>query len=129
MAGGLQGVRLVETFTSEWDLSSKQYHAVQIGSADDKCICISQANYPAFGIVMNKPTSGEAARVCIGGYTKAVAGAAVTRNSFVVADAAGYLINRTDASSSNVVGLATQGVASGSIFSLILMPHQRIYAP
>lgn len=129
MAGGLQGARLVETFTSEFDLSSLQYRAVKIGSADDKIIVSSQANESgAIGVLMNKPTSGEAARVCLWGYTKAQVGVASSRGAYlVVAGGNGYLTPATAASSANVVAICMQQVSSGSVCSVIVNPHYRSF--
>lgn len=126
MAGGLQGARLIETFTSEWDLSTKQYRAVMIGSADDKVIVTSQTNQEAFGVVQNKPSSGEAARVCIFGYCKGIAADTVTRGQHVAGDAKGFLAPRT--TSGTVLGMAMQSVGSGSVFSLIVNPMNRVAA-
>jgi hypothetical protein len=129
MPGGLQGARVVESFTSEWDLSAKQYRAVHLGSADDKVVTSSAYGTPCFGVVMNKPSSGEEARVCIGGYTKVIAGDTVTRGTFLVSNSFGYLVGATLPGSANVLAQAMQSVASGSVFSALLMPHQRTLAP
>ena len=124
MAGGLQGARLLETFTSEWDLSAKQYRAVHIGSADDKVIVCSAGLSAPIGLVQNKPTSGEAARVVIFGYAKGIAGDTITRNGAVAANSFGYLVSNPG--SGVVVGTAMQSVASGSVFSVLVNPHFRI---
>jgi len=120
------GARLVETFVSEWDLSGKQYRAVHIGSANNKVVCNSQVNLAgAFGIVLNKPSSGEAARVAIVGFTKAITGDTVTRNTYLVPNATGFLVAATLPGSANVVASALESCASGSVVNVLLMPHFR----
>ena len=127
MPGGLQGARVVETFTSEWDCSTLQFRAVKMGTADDKVVVSSLANEPGvIGVMMNKPTSGEAARVCLWGYSKAQVGTASSRGmNLVVGGGYGFLVPQTAASSGNVVAMAMQQVGSGSVCSVIVNPHFR----
>lgn len=123
MPGGLQGARVVESFTSEWDLSAKQYRLVHIGTGDDKIVVGSAYNSYCFGVLMNKPTSGEEARICIGGYTKVIAGDTMTRGAYLVCNSFGFAVSGTG--SFNTIGIAMQSVASGSVFSALLNPHYR----
>lgn len=129
MPGGLQGARMVETFTAEWDMSSLQYRAVKIGTADDKIIVASGGtanDSGVIGVLMNKPSSGEAARVCLWGYTKAQVAVASSRGAYlVVSSGNGYLMPAVAASSANVVAVCMQQVGSGSVCSVIVNPHYR----
>lgn len=117
---GGTGAQIVETFVSEWDASAKQYRAVVVGGTDDYVKVASNANVRCIGILQNKPTSGEAARVCLAGYCKAVAGDTVTRGNAVLTTSLGYLYT---INSGFAVGVAVESVASGSVFGMIVAPH------
>lgn len=114
------GKMLEDTFTSEWDLSAKQYRAVLIGSGDHKVICASAAGDQCLGLVQNKPTSGKAARIAFAGLAKGIAGAAVTRGQYLKANATGHLVSGT---SLYVVGTAMESANSGSVFQVMVHPH------
>lgn len=119
------GARIVETFVSEWDLSGKQYRAVKVGSADNKIICGSQTNDAGvFGLLLNKPTSGEAARVAILGFAKGQAGDTVTRGNYLGSNATGFLIPIVS-SFSNVVCQAMASATSGSVVNVLVSGQMR----
>lgn len=114
------GKMLEDTFTSEWDLSAKQYRAVLIGSGDHKVICASAAGDAVFGLVQNKPTSGKAARVAFAGLAKGIAGGTVTRGNYLRANATAYLVA---GNSAQVLGTAMESANSGSVFQVLVHPQ------
>ena len=109
------------TWTSEWDLSTKQYRIVLQGSADNKVICASAAGDQCLGVVCNKPESGQAARVRHAGIGKVVAGAAVTRGDLLRANATAFAVT---GNSGFVLGWAMASATSGSNFTAFIQPHQ-----
>ena len=114
------GGGLEYTAVSEWDLSAKQYRGVHVGGSDNYVKVASQAGVKCIGLLQNKPTSGNAARVRTHGVSKMVAGAAITRNDNIDVDANGYA--RT-AVGSNILGVALETVVASGTFKIALTPH------
>ena len=114
------GGALEFTATSEWDLSAKQYRGVQVGGSDNYVKVASQAGIKCIGVLQNKPSSGNAARVRTHGVSKMVAGAAITRNDNIDVDANGYA--RT-AVGSNVVAIALETVVASATLKVLVTPH------
>jgi len=56
----------IVTYLSDYDFSSKQYYFCKIGSADN-IVTLCGSGEKALGIIMNKPTSGQAAEVAFPG--------------------------------------------------------------
>lgn len=108
------------TATSEWDLSNKQYLPVTVGGSDNYVKTASAAGVKCIGVLQNKPSSGQAARVRTHGISKMVAGAAITRNDNVDVGATGYA--RT-AVGSNIIGIALETVVTSGTFKVLLTPH------
>ncbi|MCL4715471.1 MAG: hypothetical protein KJZ75_11220 [Hyphomonadaceae bacterium] len=69
------------------DLSAKQYTAVKQNSSGQ--VVAAGAGEKALGILQNKPTSGQAATVAVGGVSKWIAGGVVAPDAEVAADADG----------------------------------------
>jgi hypothetical protein len=98
------------TLTSTWDLSAKQYRLVLVDAGTNRsCIVASAAGDAVFGIVQNKPTSGQAARVRVAGSTKVIVGANVTRGTLLQANATGFAITGNSASIARALETATSG--------------------
>ena len=105
---------------SEWDLSTRQYVGVRVGTTDNSVRVASLVGINIVGVVQNKPTSGRAARIRTHGITKALAGGAITRADRVDVGATGYF--RT-AVSSNYAGIALETVVTSGTFKLLLNPQ------
>lgn len=104
---------------AENDLSAKQYFFVEISGNDQVDVCDAALDTP-FGVLQNKPQSGEECTVCLFGVTKMRAGAVtVTANDPISVDANGRATT-TVVSAGHVVGTAITGTTSGALFKLQL---------
>lgn len=74
---------------------SGQFLAVKQSTAADRTVLMTGANVDVYGILQNKPKSGEAADVCISGISKAVYGATVVAGAFLTSDASSRLVTAT----------------------------------
>lgn len=107
----VEGTHLDITIVAGEDLSSYQYHVVDVDGTR------STASLGAVGIVQNAPASGEHAAVAYAGNMKAKAGGTITKGASVVLTASGTLA----VGSNGVVGRAMAAASSGSIFQLVGM--------
>lgn len=108
------------TATAEWDLSNMQYRFVHVGGSDNYVKVASQAGIKCIGILQNKPSSGQPARVRTHGISKLVFGSAVTRNDNIDTLAQGY--GRT-AVGSNINCIALDTVVASGTGKVLLTPH------
>lgn len=108
------------TATSEWDLSAKQYLGLTVGGSDNYVKVASAAGVKCIGVLQNKPSSGQPARVRTHGITKMIAGGAITRNDNIDVGATGFA--RT-AVGSNILGVALETVVTSGTFKVLLTPH------
>ena len=92
--------------------SSGQFLAVKITAARSVNIATSGGE-AIYGILQNKPTSGQAADVGILGVSKAVAGAVCTGGNFLMTDTSGRLIPVTG--TNHRVAVAIEGAAATSV--------------
>ena len=99
------------TLTAGADLSAAQYKVVAVGGT------IAAANTAAFGVLLNKPKSGEHAQVGYSGYLKAYAGGTVTGGGAVKVTTSGFLV--AVASGDGAVGKALAAADSGSLVSFL----------
>ena len=77
--------------------------------------------YAIYGILQNKPASGQAADVGFLGVSKAIAGAAITAGAALMTDTSGRLITAT--STNHRVGYAIESVsATNTIFTMMVLP-------
>lgn len=123
MAEDIAGGQTEFTATAEWDLSAKQYRAVQLGSAGTSKINVkvaSQAGIKCIGVLQNKPVSGQAARVRFSGPGKMVAGTAITINDNIDTDANGYA--RT-AVGSNILAIALETCVASATCRVLITPQ------
>lgn len=75
---------------------SGQFLAVIQSAAADRTILIAGANAASvYGILQNKPRSGEAGDVCYSGISKAVFGATIAANAFLTTDSSGRMVTAT----------------------------------
>ncbi len=83
--------QLVITIKAEGDLSSNQYRAVKVVNSGYGTLATGTAD-DVLGIQLNTPAGRDRAlKVCIGGHTKAITGAAVTVGSYLSVESAGSL--------------------------------------
>lgn len=93
------------------DLSANQFYAVKITAARAVNLA-STGGEVAYGILQNKPTSGQAADVGIFGITKVAAGAAFSAGAQLMTDNTGRLITRT--STNHCVGIALEAATAAA---------------
>lgn len=80
------------TYVAGADLSTKQYYAVELNSSGQ--VVVAGAGQ-FFGVLQNKPASGEAATVRIRGRTKWLTASAMAVGAYVASDAAGKATTAT----------------------------------
>lgn len=101
---------------------SGQFLAVALSSTADRQVVIaSAAGQKIYGILQNKPNTGEAADVGLVGVTKAMVGSAgVTHGSPVMVDATGAVTNWTSTSNKAQIGYALETGVSTQIATIYL---------
>lgn len=108
------------TWTAAADLSGKQFYAVSQTAAGQVNLATT-ANI--VGILLNKPTSGQAADVCTFGETKAVAGSGgwTAGDTLEVDTGSGKLITQT--TGNNPVAQAIDTASAGDVARCRLLPY------
>lgn len=102
------------------DLSSKQYHGVKFGSADD--LVVAAAAEQGIGILMNQPTSGKMAEVALnGGGAKAKLAGTVARGDSLTPDADGAFVVAAAGERATCIAMAS-GV-SGDVIAVEVNIH------
>lgn len=107
------------------DLSAGQYKIVDVAS-DGQMDLVTTLGAKAIGVLQDKPAAaGRPGCVAIGGTTKAVCGAAVTRGTEVTVDATSRVIT-TSAVDQHIIGTALEtSTAAGQIIAVRLKQYQR----
>ena len=112
------------TLKAEGDLSSYQYYAVNVTNSGYGTIAAGSAAYTV-GILQNKPAAyGRAAKVCVAGHTKAIAGAAISTIGYVEVLNHG-LVQGVSTQSHNVIGINTTTAAGSGEYVEILLGRWR----
>ena len=91
------------------DLSAKQYYCVKKNTTNNEAALCATDGEIVFGVLQNKPTSGEAAEVTALGVTKVTAGETLTAGDAWGTDANGKARIVDAASTGAVVGDFTAG--------------------
>lgn len=112
-------IRDGSTFTASADLSAKQFYAVVISGS--RTVGLAAANAGMRGILQNKPTSGQAADICIEGVCKAIAGGTITAGNKLQVDLNGKLIANTTGADAYTVAVANESAVAGDIFSISIV--------
>lgn len=104
---------VTQTLKAAADYSAASNHGKMVKidtAADDQAVLISTLGARADGVLMNKPKAGEAAEVVVGGFAKALCGAAVASAGLeLTPDATGRLI--AAASGHFVIGISRNSTA------------------
>lgn len=103
------------------DLSGSQFYVVKITGARQVNLA-SAGGEAAYGILQNKPTTGQAADVGILGVSKAAAGAAFSAGAGLMTDTTGRLITWVVGSGSNhrVATAIETATAAGQLITVAL---------
>lgn len=121
---GLAGIDFRDsTFTGTTHLGpngSLQYSAVRLSTlADHTFLGCTVSGQLAYGIIQNKPSTGEAADVIVFGISKAIAGAtSVAAGVDLMVDSSGNLIAYASGATVSRIGRAlTTPAAAGEVFT------------
>jgi hypothetical protein len=107
-----------DTFSAGADLSSSQYLFVELSSANTVTVANS-AGEKTVGVLLNDPTSGQAANVAILGRVKVIASAAISVNAYVSTTNAGKAV--TASTGHYAIGRAvTASTADGEYLEVLL---------
>lgn len=107
-----QGERLHISTEAGADLSDKQYRAIDIDGT------LATETDEAFGVLQNKPESGEPGALAVMGKMKGIAGAAISAKARLKVASGGFIITAT--SGSGLCGKNLNvSVGSGDTFSFI----------
>lgn len=110
------------------DLSGYQYRIMRFSAAEtcnvaSNAVSAAAAEAPA-GVLQNTPSSGQAAGIAYGGFTKVMAGAAVTARAFITTNGSGKAIAAV--SGDMVMGRAVlAAAATDEIISAVIFPAVR----
>lgn len=100
--------------------SSGQFLAVKISGSRTVGLASSGGEL-IYGILQNKPATGQAADVGILGITKAVAGAVVTAGNMLMTDTSGRMVPATG--TNYRIAQAIEGAAAtGTVFTIAIVP-------
>ena len=118
--------RYLEGFSAAADLSSSLYYVVRSTGGMTVALCTSATGgiSRAKGVLVNEPASGQEATVRTYGFSKAVAGGAITAGDLIVSSTAGTVITTTGTTGQWVLGWAdTASTASGQTISIFIDPY------
>lgn len=106
--------------TAAADLSAKQFYAVKLTAARSVNLA-SSGGENIYGILQNKPKSGDSADAAIFGVCKAAAGAAFAAGAKLMTDSTGRLIAQT--STNAIVAVALEAAtAAAQIVTVKVIP-------
>jgi hypothetical protein len=123
MAFEFSNAAVKTTFTAGEDLSSKQYHFVEIDNGNGTVKAVNSATDRPIGVLQNAPTSGQAAEVTIVGGTKVECGGSASAGQALFASASGTAVTLafgTTASAAFSVGTFIQAAAAGDIGTAVI---------
>lgn len=100
------------------DLSTKQFCGCYVSG--DLTLGLPAAGGKIFGVIQNKPISGEAVEVECSGITKVALSGNVAAGAELMVDAAGKFLTAT--STNQIVGVALMAGSTGQVISALLKP-------
>lgn len=107
--------------TAAADLSAKQYYPVKLTAARSVNLATTGGE-AIYGILQNKPKSGDAADICIFGVCKAIAGAAFSAGAALMTEATnGRVITQTGTNVTVAIALEA-ATAANQIISVKVIP-------
>ena len=99
------------SLTAGEDLSAKQYYLATISTGADNTASLAGDGNKAF-VILNEPSTGQAASLAIGGVTKVVAGAAFTRGDKLASNGSGKAITAVAGGTKHVVLFALESAGA-----------------
>ena len=118
--GAIEGKQF--TFSGVPSETIAQYYIVKLGSVDGEVDLNDSAGEQCHGVAQESGVvSGRPIRVCALGFTKVVAGAAITKGAALQGNGSGLAIAATTAD--NIMGYAWEtAAASGDIITALVVP-------
>ena len=107
----IENAQVKDTIIASVDLSALQYKVVRV-TGD-----LADNNGEAYGVLQNKPQSGEHATVAISGVMKAYAGAAIAAGASLACTNSGFLITATSGTGVSIGKNKNVAVGSGDVFT------------
>ena len=104
---------ILDTIIASVDLSSKQHLVVRV-TGD-----VADNNNEAYGVLQNKPESGEHASVAVSGIMKAISGAAIAAGASLAVTNSGFLITATSGTGVSIGKNKNLAVGSGNTFTFL----------
>ena len=101
---------------------SGQFLAVKITAARQVNICTT-GDY-AYGILQNKPASGQAADVGIMGVSKAVCGGTVSAGDYLTPNTSGQLITATTTAQPRIAVAIEAATGVSTVFTVAIVPGE-----
>jgi hypothetical protein len=114
-----------ETFIAAADISAKQFHIVELTSAQT-VNAAANATDGGIGVLQNKPEASEAATVRLLGISKVRAGGTVSAGDYFKQSSGGYATVPVsgDALPFQFIGRAITAAASGAYFTAMINPQK-----
>lgn len=113
-----QGNQVRESMIAGADLSAKQFTFVKMNTTDRTVVNTADGE-AAFGVLINNPTSGQAATVVTHGRVAVKAGGALTAGATVASDLNGAaIVASATAPADVIVGVCVEGAAAGGIATI-----------
>lgn len=108
------------------DLSTKQYHAVQLTTTET--ITLADAAVRTIGILQDNPTSGRVGSVMLSGISRGISdgsGTAIVVGDALAPNASGILV-KTTADNDEMIGTALEpSTVANKIIAVLLQPARR----
>jgi len=131
--GGNQSAEVFdESKVASADLSAKQYFAVKLHTVEGQIALGAAVTDEVYGILQDKPKSGEAGRVRVHGISKGVSkgdGTAIAIGDHLNTDANGKLVKAHTADRPNCAIALEASTTDGKIISVLLTPGSRYRVP
>src|SRR3972149_6262016 len=109
------------TLTAGEDLSAKQYYLATISTGADNTASLAGDGNKAY-VILNEPSTGQAASLAIGGVTKVVAGAAFTRGDKLASNGSGKAITAVGGGTQHGVGFALESASGdGAVVRMLVV--------
>lgn len=108
--------------TAAADLSAKQFYGVKVTAARAVNLVAASTDVP-YGVLQNKPTSGQAADVGVFGVTKVACGGTVTAGAKLMFNSSGQAIAWASGAGNTVIGTALEAGVSGQILTMFYEPQ------
>lgn len=94
------------------DLSAHRYTLMRLSAAGYVNVASDANNTGLFGVLVNKPSSGQTAKVMLSGIGPVVAGAAITVNALLTHNGSGRVTAAVSGTNVNIIGRALQAATA-----------------